>query len=681
MEIGRRAIPFWAVFAIGLAVRLGLMLFATPWTHAHWFAPFLESIAQNPSADPWTAFLARGGDPMSFPYGPVYILAYGPLTWLGHALSGADGAAFGLRFSVLAFDIALMLVMRRLSQDRDLAATLYWLSPIAIYVNYWHGQLDVLPTLILMLALVILHARRFFVAGAAFAASVAAKFSMVLAAPFVAIYLIGGGRFAGMRWRAAATLALGALICAPILLSPGFRDMVLGTPEVERLYKLAIPVQDGIRLFALPVALLAFFYVCWRVRRFNFNMLVSAIGAAFLCLILLTPPAPGWTMWVLPFLTLHMVRFRGAAMLIGAVFSVLFLVFHITVSTGATLATGEDWTLALGLGLLGGERLHSILYSLYFMAGFALLAQMFWRGIFTDPYYLATRRPLVIGIAGDSGTGKDTLADAVEAMFDVGASSKIAGDDYHHWDRNKPMWRALTHLNPRANDLEQFDADVLALAAGRPVRARHYDHAVGTMTKPRDRPSREIVIAHALHALHNPGVCAAYDLKIFLDMDESLRRDLKVKRDVTKRGHAPEVVLESIERRAMDGGRYIRPQRDAADVVLSLTRAPHAAIDGECGGALRLKVLFRHGADADALTRVLIAACGLDVSPSAAGDGVLICGEPTARDVAAAARALAPDFRAFLALDPRWRAGMTGVMQLIVLRELTRVVRKRAFRS
>jgi phosphoribulokinase len=59
-----------------------------------------------------------------------------------------------------------------------------------------------------------------------------------------------------------------------------------------------------------------------------------------------------------------------------------------------------------------------------------------------------------------------------------------------------------------------------------------------------------------------------YDVKVFLDPPEELRRTWKIKRDTTKRGYAPEQVLAELERREADSRDFIRPQREFADIVV-----------------------------------------------------------------------------------------------------------------
>ena len=63
---------------------------------------------------------------------------------------------------------------------------------------------------------------------------------------------------------------------------------------------------------------------------------------------------------------------------------------------------------------------------------------------------------------------------------------------------------------------------------------------------------------------------APHDVRIYLDMDEELRRYFKIRRDVGERGHSLESVERSIARRQPDAIRFINPQSAQADIVFSL---------------------------------------------------------------------------------------------------------------
>jgi phosphoribulokinase len=79
---------------------------------------------------------------------------------------------------------------------------------------------------------------------------------------------------------------------------------------------------------------------------------------------------------------------------------------------------------------------------------------------------------------------------------------------------------------------------------------------------------REFVIVEGLLGFHTAAMRQFYDVKVFLDPPEDLRRVWKIKRDTTKRGYTAEQVLAELERREPDSQSFIRPQRQFADIVV-----------------------------------------------------------------------------------------------------------------
>ncbi|MGL4542430.1 MAG: hypothetical protein ACRCUI_07970, partial [Polymorphobacter sp.] len=383
----------------------------------------------------------------------------------------------------------------------------------------------------------------------------------------------------------------------------------------------------------------------------------------------------------MPFVALGTARAGTTGQILFWSFTLAFVALHLAVSSGATLA-GVDLTAPLAALL--PDRLPSVLLTVMLGAGLALTLQMARRGILGSPFYRASRRPFSIAISGDSGSGKDTLVDAVEAMFGAASTTKLSGDDYHIWDRQKPMWRAMTHLNPMANDLESFGAHVADLVNGKPVAARHYDHNTGRAGELQTIHAREVLAVSGLHALWSPALNAHFDVRVFMDMDEPLRRFLKRRRDVMVRGYSPEKVMASIERRLPDGLAYIRPQLAAADIVFRLEpRHPSAIADtvpALDAAMLRLVVTLAPGRNFERPARLLTSLSGMQVIETTLPDGctmILIEGEPTAADIGAVARRVAPELAWFLAVAPHWLPGLSGVMQIILLTEFDRSRRHR----
>src|SRR6266699_3158860 len=210
--------------------------------------------------------------------------------------------------------------------------------------------------------------------------------------------------------------------------------------------------------------------------------------------------------------------------------------------------------------------------------------------------------PVMIGIAGDSGSGKDSLAHLLSGLFEERHTTVLAGDDYHRWPRGHDAWKRTTHLNVHGNRLYEQQDHALAMFMGETVRKSSYDHASGKFTAEQNVDPNHIVIFQGLHSLSTPEIRKVYDLKIFLDPEEDLRYLWKVRRDCAERGHSPDQVVRALEDRSEDRGRYILPQRQFADIVVRWTRRTP---DADSGPDLVLEVLALNSFDLTAFVECL----------------------------------------------------------------------------
>jgi uridine kinase len=316
--------------------------------------------------------------------------------------------------------------------------------------------------------------------------------------------------------------------------------------------------------------------------------------------------------------------------------------------------------------------------------GIVLVIHVWRDAISRNDFFRLSRQPFVIGIAGDSGAGKDIFADALEGIIGAHSVARVSGDDYHLWDRHKPMWHVLTHLNPLANDIEGFSNDVIALADGKHILSRHYNHTTGQMSRLHTANSNHFIIASGLHALYMPMLRECCDLRIYLDIDEDLRRFFKFRRDVYQRGHAIERVFQSFIQREPDSVKFIRSQIQYADLVYSLQPAHPHMIDDISAAApshYRLKIRSHNSLNELLLRRVLIGVCGLHVDIKMDTDNsevvMMIEGETSAADMALSAKILCPNMLEFLDIQPQWQDGITGVMQLVTLLSINQALTKR----
>jgi uridine kinase len=673
------------LFALGLLIRFALIAGLAPLAVVDWYAPFLDHSITHLSLDPWSTWLADGGSPAAFPYGYAMWVAFLPLTIAAEVLDLSSIVAHAL--TLLVCDVLLLIVLQRLLPDRvRLLLAAYWLSPIVILASYGLGLNDLIPVLLLTFSIHFIRRHKIKLAGALCAAAISAKLSMVVALPLLLVYFYNNRP---LRQRLAEFLVgialVGIVLFVPFLFSASGVRMLLNNPEMGKIYHLALDLGSHTSAYIVPLVYLLILYYSWRVKRLNFELFQAITGLAFLMIVLLTPASPGWFVWSIPFLVFYQATCGRIAIILTAAFSCLYLLSTL-INTPLRLSSGGEFDVHQVMHLSNQLSSHarSLLLTCMVAIGIVLALRIWRETINRNDYFRLSRKPFVIGIVGDSGAGKDIYADSITGLFGAHSVVKLSGDNYHLWDRQKPMWHVMTHLNPMANDLEGFCNDLVALTDGKSIQSRHYDHQTGKMSKPQLIKSNDFIISSGLHALYLPFLRECYDLKIYLDIDEALRRHFKLQRDVNQRGHTVERVLSTFQKREPDSERFIRPQVKHADLILSLQPIHPRMLDELADSQpLRLKLVVRtrHGFNELSLTRVLVGVCGLHVDIDSSSDGaeilITIEGETSPEDMALAAQILCPRVLEFLDIQPQWQAGVTGLMQLITLSHINQALTKR----
>jgi phosphoribulokinase len=174
----------------------------------------------------------------------------------------------------------------------------------------------------------------------------------------------------------------------------------------------------------------------------------------------------------------------------------------------------------------------------------------------------------MVGIAGDSASGKTTLTQGLVEALGSDRITAICVDDYHRYDRVERQGQPFTPLHPACNYVDVMEQHLQLLALGQPVLKPVYNHGTGTLDRPVLVEPSEFVIAEGLLPLHTRLSRACFDVTVYLDPPELIRRRWKVKRDVTKRGYSEDEVVPELARREPESAAYIRPQRAHADIVV-----------------------------------------------------------------------------------------------------------------
>jgi phosphoribulokinase len=191
-------------------------------------------------------------------------------------------------------------------------------------------------------------------------------------------------------------------------------------------------------------------------------------------------------------------------------------------------------------------------------------------------------RPIVLGVVGDSASGKTTLTDGIAKVLGEDRVKTICTDDYHKYDRQERKTMSITPLHPDCNYMEIIEQHLQLFSEGEPILKPIYNHSNGTLDRPELVAPQEYVVIEGLFGYYTKAMRDCYDVKVYLDPPEDVRRAWKIKRDTTKRGYTEEDVIKDLEKREPDSAAFIRPQRAHADIVVRFhPPGPNPNVDPE----------------------------------------------------------------------------------------------------
>jgi uridine kinase len=181
-------------------------------------------------------------------------------------------------------------------------------------------------------------------------------------------------------------------------------------------------------------------------------------------------------------------------------------------------------------------------------------------------------KPVVIGIAGGSGSGKSTVLDRIIESF---GSSKIAvlDHDSYYYDLThltEEERRGVNFDHPDALDTALMRRHLDELLAGGTARKPIYDfnlHTRSADTTPIE--PRPVVIVEGILVLAEISLFELMDIRIFVDAAPDVRLMRRVRRDMVERGRSIDSILAQYERsvRPMHN-QFVEPSKMRADIII-----------------------------------------------------------------------------------------------------------------
>ncbi|MBD8037254.1 uridine kinase [Solibacillus sp. A46] len=194
-----------------------------------------------------------------------------------------------------------------------------------------------------------------------------------------------------------------------------------------------------------------------------------------------------------------------------------------------------------------------------------------------------SKRPVVIGIAGGSCSGKTSVTRAIYDVF-KDRSVVVIEQDYYYKDQSHMTFEERLNTNydhPLAFDNQLLIQHINELLSYQPVEKPVYDYVQHTRSadvihvEPRD-----VIIVEGILVLEDENLRDLMDIKLFVDTDSDLRIIRRIQRDIKERGRTADSVIEQYLTavRPMHN-LFIEPTKRYADVIIPEGGDNNVAID------------------------------------------------------------------------------------------------------
>lgn len=192
-------------------------------------------------------------------------------------------------------------------------------------------------------------------------------------------------------------------------------------------------------------------------------------------------------------------------------------------------------------------------------------------------------KPVVIGIAGGSCSGKTTVTQKIYDVF-RNHSVVVIEQDYYYKDQSHMTFDERLNTNydhPLAFDTDLLIEHVKQLIDRKPIQKPVYDYVEHTRAKEVIHVEpKDVIIVEGILVLEDERLRDLMDMKLFVDTDSDLRIIRRIQRDIQERGRTIESVIDQYTSavRPMHN-MFIEPTKRYADVIIPEGGGNNVAID------------------------------------------------------------------------------------------------------
>ena len=193
------------------------------------------------------------------------------------------------------------------------------------------------------------------------------------------------------------------------------------------------------------------------------------------------------------------------------------------------------------------------------------------------------KKTILIGIAGGTGSGKTSVANAILAEFPSSEVALIQQDSYYHNLKHLHFdERATVNFDhPDAVDFNKMGEDLQLLMVDETIKIPIYDFNTHTRTdETLTIGNHHIIVLEGILALFDEKIRNMMDIKLYVDTPDDIRIIRRIKRDINKRGRTFESVIEQYYNtvRPMHQ-QFVEPSKKFANIIIPEGGHNKVAID------------------------------------------------------------------------------------------------------
>ncbi|MGY3814839.1 uridine kinase [Globicatella sulfidifaciens] len=194
-----------------------------------------------------------------------------------------------------------------------------------------------------------------------------------------------------------------------------------------------------------------------------------------------------------------------------------------------------------------------------------------------------SKRPIVIGVSGASGSGKSSVSKRILEIFSEMSILVLQQDFYYKDQTHLPFEERLktNYDHPLAFDNNLFIEHLEKLMKGETIDKPVYDFANHTRsTETIHQEPRDVIIVEGILILDDKRVRDLLDIKIYVDTDSDICLARRILRDINERGRTVDSVINQyVEVVKPMFHQFVEPTKRYADIIIPEGGYNQVAID------------------------------------------------------------------------------------------------------